>query len=78
MTQIGKIGITRQCGVCGRTLLLGEQVEEFTNGVRRVSVWLGVTPNILAMLRRAAQTPAASSRASSRSLTLPSMMDVAR
>ena len=38
VTQIGKIGITRQCGVCGRTLLLGEQVEEFTNGVRRVSV----------------------------------------
>ena len=38
MTQIGKIGITRQCGVCGRTLLLGEQVEDFTNGVRRVSV----------------------------------------
>ena len=38
MTQIAKIGITRQCGVCGRTLLLGEQVEEFTNGVRRVSV----------------------------------------
>ena len=33
VTQIGKIGITRQCGVCGRTLLLGEQVEEFTNGV---------------------------------------------
>ena len=38
VTQIAKIGITRQCGVCGRTLLLGEQVEEFTNGVRRVSV----------------------------------------
>ena len=38
MTQIAKIGVTRQCGVCGRTLLLGEQVEEFTNGVRRVSV----------------------------------------
>ena len=38
VTQIGKIGITRECGVCGRTLLLGEQVEEFTNGVRRVSV----------------------------------------
>jgi len=38
VTQIGKIGITRQCGVCGRTLLLGEQVEDFTNGVRRVSV----------------------------------------
>ncbi|HET6171576.1 MAG TPA: hypothetical protein VFD90_03150 [Gaiellales bacterium] len=38
MTQIGKIGITRQCGVCGRTLLLGEQVEEFTNGARSVSV----------------------------------------
>jgi hypothetical protein len=38
VTQIGKIGVTLQCGVCGRTLLLGEQVEEFTNGVRRVSV----------------------------------------
>ena len=38
MTQIAKIGVTRQCGVCGRTLLLGEQVEEFTNGERRVSV----------------------------------------
>jgi hypothetical protein len=38
VTQIGKIGITRQCGVCGRTLLLGEQVEEFTNGARSVSV----------------------------------------
>ncbi len=38
VTQIAKIGVTRQCGVCGRTLLLGEQVEEFTNGVRRVSV----------------------------------------
>jgi hypothetical protein len=38
VTQIGKIGITRECGVCGRTLLLGEQVEEFTNGDRRVYV----------------------------------------
>jgi hypothetical protein len=38
VTQVRKIGITRQCGVCGRTLLLGEQVEEFTNGSRSVSV----------------------------------------
>jgi hypothetical protein len=38
VTQIAKIGITRQCGVCGRTLLLGEQVEEFISGSRSVSV----------------------------------------
>jgi hypothetical protein len=59
VTQIAKIGITRQCGVCGRTLLLGEQVEEFTNGVRRVSVCTLCLPEATARgwLRAGAPAP---------------------